>query len=62
MIKGRQCLFVIYEYFKTNEKLGSLYNFKALTSVALQGDNLEGFVSTWEMVLSGMDKVPEQQV
>ena len=59
MIKGRQILFMIYEQFRLSEVAGSLYEIGDLMSVRLKGDALEHFLITWDSVVSGMKKMPE---
>ena len=57
MLKGRQKLKLVYNWFKINEKAGSLYDIADLMSVKFSGDaKLEQFISNWNNVLIGMEK------
>ena len=51
-IKGRQILWMIYEYFKSNEQTNQLFQVVDLMKVQLHnGDRgLEKFISTWDGV------------
>ena len=59
MLKGRQCLLLIYEHYRINEEAGSLYELTDLMSVTLRHDGqLESFLNSWESVLAGMKEEP----
>ena len=63
LLKGRQCLHVIYEQYKMDEEAGSLYNMTDIMSVQLRSDAyLEDFLSNWQDVLAGMDQEPPIQI
>ena len=52
--KGRQLLWLIYDYNKTNEDAGALYDFNDLMKVEWISDNkMETFSENLENVLSG---------
>jgi len=43
MMSGRQAVWMVYEFMKTNAKAGALLNLSDLMSIRLQGDRLEEF-------------------
>ena len=59
MIKGRQLLWYVYEYYKVSEEAGTLYDLQDLMAVTLVGDGkLSQFMQTWESILAGMKEEP----
>ena len=67
LIKGRQLLLIIFEYFKLDEAAGSLYDLTDLMAVRMKGDNpsggqLEAFYSTWESTFLNMKEEPTEKV
>ena len=54
MVKGRQLLYMIGEYYRANEEAGAMYDMADLMGVKIRGDNLENFLNTWDMVVMGM--------
>ena len=59
MMSGRQAVWMVYEFMKTNAKAGALFDLNDLMSIRLKGDKLEDFWSSWEATLSGMKKKPD---
>ena len=49
-VRGRQILYLLDQYFKTNEEVGSLYSAEDLLKVNLLGDDLSTFIHNWESV------------
>ncbi len=63
LIKGRQILFLLLQYYRVNEEAVSFYNLADLCSTRLVNDGqLEQFLNTWDNVLAGMDKEPDDAV
>ena len=65
LIRGRQILRLICQWFQTNNSMRQVYGLKELSMVELQGDDLETFWSDWVRVLSGQRSpdtiTPEQK-
>ena len=59
MLRGRQALFIIYEYMRVSELAGALYDLSDLMAVRLNQDKLESFLNTWESTLTGMKQLPD---
>ena len=53
-LKGRQILWMIYQWFKTQDEAGALHDIMDIFAVRLRGDDLEGFLTTWETILAGV--------
>ena len=51
-----------HEHFSTNIKHGATYAIQDLFSAKLKGDNLRSFISNWDQVIAGIQKVPEVSV
>ena len=62
MVRGRQVLFKLHEYFSTNIKHGATYALQDLFSVRLKGENLKSFIANWDQVLAGLEKIPDVSV
>ena len=54
MLKGRQALWMVYDYYRVNAEAGALFDLSDLLHVKLRGDALETFMASWEYVLVGM--------
>ena len=54
IVRGRQVLFMLHDYFSTNIKHGATYALQDLFSVQLRGENLKSFISNWDQVLAGI--------
>ena len=61
MLAGRQILFMVDQRFKMSERDNSVYETEHLFSIKMKGDRLQEFVTTWDQVLSGLDKAPDEQ-
>ena len=48
IVRGRQVLFILYNYFSTNIKHGATYALQDLFTVQLRGENLKFFISNWD--------------
>ena len=54
MLKGRQCLFIVYEHKKMCEGVDAYYYMHDLKNIALKNDDLSRFVDKWNHALMGM--------
>ena len=66
-VTGRQLLKVVYDYYKTDEYSGVLYDVADLMEVKVKGDNpgwkqLQDFRDTWDETLAGMEKEPATDI
>jgi hypothetical protein len=53
LIRGRQMLRLVYQFFQANENRRQVYGLKGLSSVHLKADDLESFSNIWLKVLNG---------
>ena len=60
--RGRAILRLIIRYYLTNRTAEAVYNLYDLQMVKIVKGNLEGFQSTWIMVLSGMREQPGDDI
>jgi hypothetical protein len=61
-VKGRQLLFLVYQYYRIDEAAGALYNIHDLWNVTFQEDGkMEGFLASWDALLAGMKKIPSNE-
>jgi hypothetical protein len=66
-VTGRQLLKVVYDYYKTDEYSGVLYDVADLMEVKVKGDNpgwkqLQDFRDTWDETLAGMEREPAEDI
>jgi hypothetical protein len=66
-VTGRQLLKVVYEYYKTDESAGILYDVSDLMNVRIRGDNpgwkqLQDFRDSWDETLAGMENEPADDI
>ena len=61
-VRGRQVLLKMHQHFSTNIKHGATYALQDLFNVKLKGENLKVFLSNWDQVLAGIQKVPDENV
>ena len=52
---------MIDQRFKMSEIENSAYETEHMFSAKLKGDRLQEFVTTWDQVLSGLGKAPDEQ-
>ena len=57
---GLLLLRVIIKYYATNRACEFLYNINDLAQARVRDGNLEGFISTWNLVLQGMREKPSE--
>ena len=61
-VKGRQLLFLVYQYYRIDEAAGALYNIHDLWNVTfVNDDKMEGFLASWDALLAGMKKTPSDE-
>ena len=60
MLRGRQALWMVYEYYRVNAEAGALFDLSDLLNVKLRDDALETFMANWEYVLVGMAVEPSE--
>ena len=60
LVRGRQILFKLHEFFATSTLHGSVYDVEDLLSVSLINENLVTFLRNWDTVLSGIQKSPDE--
>ena len=60
LVRGRQVLFKLDNFFSTNAQHGSVYEFEDLLSVKMVNEKLETFMHNWETVLSGIQNTPDE--
>jgi hypothetical protein len=61
-LKGRQILWMVYQYYATSQDAGEMYSIVELMAVRLVDDKLETFMNNWSHVLAGMDEMPQAAV
>ena len=61
-VRGRQVLLKMHQHFSTNIKHGATYALQDLFNVKLKGENLKVFLSNWDQVLAGIQKIPDDSV
>ena len=62
LVRGRQVLWLVYDHYRINDELGLIYDFRDLNSVKMRGDSLESFLHSWDNVLLGMKKQPDEDI
>ena len=60
LVRGRQILYKLHDFFATNALHGSVYDVEDLLSVSLNNENLVMFLRNWDTVLSGIQKSPDE--
>ena len=61
-LRGRQIAHMIYESFRVTGTHESILDFSDLTNVTLRGDDIQGFHTTWDEVLSSMKGTPQDHI
>jgi len=59
-VPGLVLLRIILQYYATGRQSDAVFNLNDLQKVQIKGGNLEGFQISWDMVLKGMRKPPEE--
>ncbi|OLP94911.1 hypothetical protein AK812_SmicGene23039 [Symbiodinium microadriaticum] len=58
MVRGRQLLLRLHNYFATNALHGSVYDMEDLMNCKMVNDNLNAFLRNWDTILSGRSRTP----
>ena len=53
---------LIVKYYATGRHVETVFNLNDLQKVVIKGGKFEGFQNTWDMVLKGMRKSPDDDV
>jgi hypothetical protein len=61
-VKGRQLMWVIYQFYKVDPAAGILFAVEDILDVQMKGVNLEGFLADWDKCLIHMDKPPSEEL
>ena len=68
LLRGRQTIFMIRQWFKTAEAAGAMFDLADLMKVTSRSTNnpkvlieLSYFQQNWEAVIAGMQKVPDDE-
>jgi hypothetical protein len=61
-VKGRQLMWVIYQFYKVDPAAGILFAVEDILDVQMKGSNLEGFLADWDKCLIHMDKPPSEEL
>ena len=62
LLRGRQILLMIYQHYQLGETQGALLGLKHINAVRFRSEaHLEAFKNDWEMVLTNMKSVPDQE-
>ena len=59
MIAGRQIFFLIDQHFRMSEMAGGVCDTEHLFSVKMKCEKLQEFITTWDQVLAGLAKGPD---
>ena len=62
MVRGRQLLLRLHNYFATNALHGSVYDMEDLMNCKMVNDNLTVFLRNWDTILSGIPVQPDNSV
>ena len=62
MVRGRQLLLRLHNYFATNALHGSVYDMEDLMNCKMVNDNLNAFLRNWDTILSGIPVQPDNSV
>ena len=57
-LRGRQIVYLIYEYFRVTGANDSVENYADLFTIVLGNDDIQEFDSKWDGILLSMTKVP----
>ena len=61
-LRGRQIVFMIYDYFRVTGAHDTVLDYADLLSVTLHDDNVQEFDKRWDEVLLSMSKIPSDDV
>ena len=61
-LRGRQTVFMIYDYFRVTGAHDTVLDCADLFSVTLHDDNIQEFDTRWDEVLLSMTKIPSDEI
>ena len=61
-LRGRQIVYLIYDYFRVTGALEAVLDFTDLFSVILRGDDVQDIDTRWDEVLSTVSDVPNGKI
>ena len=61
-LRGRQIVYLIYEYFRVPGANDSVENYADLFTISLRNDDIQEFDSKWDGILSSMTKIPSDDI
>ena len=62
LLKGRQVLHFIYEYYRVAEADGAVLEFEDLVGLRMRHNNLEEFATAWGGTLTAMVNIPQDSI
>ena len=62
MVRGRQLMFRLHNYFATNALHGSVYDMEDLMNCVMVNENLTTFIRNWDTILSEIPTPPDNSV
>ena len=62
LLRGRQIVFMIYDYFRVTGAHDTVLYHADLFSVTLHDDNIQEFDSRWDEVILSMSKIPSDDI
>ena len=61
-LRGRQTVYLIYDYFRVTEINDSVENYADLFTIGLRNDDIQEFDSKWDGILLSMTKIPPDDI
>ena len=62
LLRGRQIVFMIYDYFRVRSPQDTVLDYADLVSVTLLNNNIQEFDTRWDEVLSSMFNIPSRDI
>ena len=62
LIRGRQIVYLIYEYFRVTGANDSVENYADLFTVVLRNDDIQEIDSKWDGIFLSMTKIPPDDI
>ena len=62
VVRGRVLLAIVFRYYSSGTTGQVMFDMNHLQTLTLQGNNLEAFHNTWNMVISELSHVPDQEI
>ena len=61
-LRGRQIVYLIYDYFRVTGSHDSVENYADLFTISLRNDNIQEVDSKWDGILLSMTKIPHDDI